>query len=177
MSRLITILIACLFISACADYKIKTSQDPQADFSTYSSWCWLNNCSPTFEGPSYIYEKKLMVNMVDAIAQEMYKKGYEQLDESDADLLVDFRLVLKEDSTLNSIIHEDALPLWENYREGDPYYHFLKGSLIIDIADRKKGKVVWRSVTERYMPEYPNMSFEEVHKGIKKALKAFPKAK
>lgn len=174
--RYIIILIALILTNGCNDYKIKSSSDPKAEFDKYTSWCWRNNCNPTFEGPGYMYPKPVMDNIVNSIAEEMYNKGYEQLDEN-SDLLVDFQVIFKEDSSKNAIVHEQSYPLWDNYIDSDLYYHYLVGTLIIDIADREQGKVIWRSVSERYLPNNPKLSQAEVKKGIKKALKEFPKRK
>ncbi|MEQ9169551.1 MAG: DUF4136 domain-containing protein, partial [Marinoscillum sp.] len=76
-----------------------------------------------------------------------------------------------------AIVHEEALPLWEHYQERDNYYHFLKGTLILDIADREKGQIIWRSVTRKYLPKYPIMNTLDAKKGVEKALKDFPERK
>lgn len=175
MRDLITPLIAILLFS-CAEYKVTSSKDPKANFDEYGSWFWMNGCNPSFEGPAYIYPKRMMEDMINAIAEEMYNKGYEQ-NEENTDLLVDFHVVLKPDSSVNSIVHEQTYPLWDNHLDTEPYYHYLVGSLIIDIADREKGTIVWRSVTERYLPLDPQMSHNEIKKEIKKALKDFPNKK
>ncbi len=152
---------------------MKSSSDPKANFSEYTSWCWLNDCNPSFEGPGYLYPKPIMDDIINSIAEEMYHKGYEQHDDS-SDLLVDFQVIFKEDSSKNAIVDEQTYPLWDNYIDSELYYRYLVGTLIIDIADRRKGNVIWRSVTEKYLPNNPQLTKEEISKGIKKALKDFP---
>lgn len=166
-------ILALLILAGCAPLKVKTSIDPKADFNTYTSWCWMNDCNPTFEGPAYIFPKQAVEDLVNAIAAEMQEKGYKQLDD-ESDLLVDFHLVYREDSAIAAIVHEEALPMWEQYDSKSPYYHYLEGTLIIDIADRKKGQIVWRSTTKSYLPKYPERDYNEVRTGIKKALKKLP---
>ncbi|QSE96300.1 DUF4136 domain-containing protein [Fulvivirga lutea] len=163
-----------LILAACGEYTIESQQDPKADFSQYKTWCWLNNCTPSFEGPDYIYSKAVLEDITNAIAEEMYNKGYEQGDEN-SDLMLNYHVVIKEDSALNSIVHEEALPLWEHYDESERYYHFLKGTLIIDVADRELGQIVFRSITEKYLPAHPKMNYAEVKEGIKRALEDLPK--
>lgn len=170
------LLITTVLMASCAEYKVKSSLDPKADFQEYTTWCWFNNCSPTYEGPDYIIEKPTMDNITNVIAEEMFNKGYVQSDET-SDLVINYHLVLKEDSARSAIIYEEQLPLWELERQNDSYQHFLKGSLIIDIADRKKGQIIFRSVTERYLPSYPEITYAELRKGIKRALKDLPSKK
>ncbi|MEQ8242747.1 DUF4136 domain-containing protein [Fulvivirga sp.] len=169
-------IISFVLLLSCAELKMHSSKDPNADFSKYSTWCWMNGCTPTFEGPDYIYSKEAIDEMVNLIAVEMQNKGYIQGDDK-SDLLVDFKIVLEEDSAIAAIVHEEALPLWEHYQERDNYYHFLKGTLILDIADREKGQIIWRSVTRKYLPKYPTMNTLDAKKGVEKALKDFPERK
>ncbi|MTI40444.1 DUF4136 domain-containing protein [Fulvivirga lutimaris] len=171
MKRLL--IIPFILLLGCAELKMHSSKDPNADFSKYTTWCWMNGCTPTFEGPDYIYAEEALNEMVNLIAVEMQNKGYVQGDDA-SDLLVNFKLVLEEDSAIAAVVHEESLPLWEHYQDKDPYYHFLKGTLILDIADREKGQIIWRSVTQKYLPKYPTMNSQDAERGVKKALKDFP---
>lgn len=170
---IIWICFVGLFLTNCSTLKVRSTSDPNADFSEYSTWCWMNDCNPTFEGPAYLFPEKATEDLVNAIASELYEKGYEQQDDQ-SDLLLDFHVVFKEDSASRAVVHEEALPMWEQFPSESPYYHFLEGTLVIDIADRKKGQIIWRSITKSYLPKYPDMTYEEVRKGIKKALKKLP---
>lgn len=166
-------LITAILIASCAEYKVRTSKDPKAKFEDYKTWCWFNNCSPTYEGPEYLVEQPTLDKISNVIAEEMHNKGYIQGDEN-SDLVLDYHLILKEDSSRYAIIYEEQEPLWEQYEHPDAYHHFLKGSLIIYIADREKGKIVFKSVTERYLPQHPEITYGELRKGIKRALKDLP---
>jgi len=161
----------CGFI-ACSPVKVRTQSDPKTDFSQYQTWCWLKGCELVYEGPSYLNDSATIEDIGNAIAVEMYNKGYQQVDDG-ADLLLDFHLVVKEDSAIFARVHEEDLPFWTDYDE--EYYHFLRGSLIIDIIDRSRSQVVWRSNAESYMALYPDIDKKMIDQGVKKALKKFPK--
>lgn len=167
------IVICCLLAVACAEIKVRTSYDPTVDFSHYKTWCWLNGCSPTYNGPNFLYDSASIDVIANAIAHEMQEKGYIQVDES-SDLMLDFHIVLKEDSSMAAWVHEEDLPFWDPYKEQEGYYHFLKGSLIIDIADRDKGRMIWRSNAKRLMALTPDITEKDIQRGVKKALKKFP---
>ncbi|HNP19780.1 MAG TPA: DUF4136 domain-containing protein [Fulvivirga sp.] len=171
MKRLIYLSLI-LFLAGCSTLKINTQYDRTVNFSNYNTWCWFNNCTPTFEGPDYIYPDRIMDDMVNFIALEMDGKGYKMGDDL-SDLLVDFHVIVVEDSTKNGYVFEEDLPLWDKYKN-DQYYHFLKGTLIIDVADRKKGKIIYRSVIENQISKYSQISNKEIMRGIKKALKDLP---
>ena len=171
--RTLLIIATILIATSCAEYKVRSSQDPKAKFDKYTTWCWFNNCNPTYEGPDYLVAQATLDKISNVIAEEISNKGYIQGDEN-ADLVVDYQLILKEDSARNAIIYEEQEPLWEQYEHADDYHHFLKGSLIIYIADREQGKIVFKSVTERYLPSHPEITYAELRKGIKRALKDLP---
>ncbi len=174
--RYLLITICLALISSCAEIKVRSSSDPKVNFDEYKTWCWLNGCTPTFEGPDYIYPEPILEEIVNLMAVEMQRKGYIQTDEN-ADLMLNFQIQVTKDSALSTFVHEESLPLWENAKEEDIYYHFLKGTLIIDVADREKGTIIWRSVTQKYIPQFPDIAHTEVEKGIRKAMRKFPARK
>lgn len=165
--------VLCLLAIACAEVKVHTSYDPRIDFSEYKTWCWLNGCSPSYDGPHFLYDSSSIETIANAIANEMQEKGFIQGDEG-SDLMLDFHIILKEDSSMAAWVHEEDLPFWDAYKEQGEYYHFLRGSLIIDIIDRERGQVIWRSNAERLMALTPEMGEADIQNGIKKALKNFP---
>lgn len=167
-----TLLPLILFIViSCAQVKVSTLSDPNIDFSQYQSWCWLKGCEIVYDGPNYLYDSSTIEAVANAVALEMYQKGYTQEDDS-SDLLVDFHIVVKEDSAIFSMVHEEDLPFWNNNEQ--EYYHFLRGSLVIHIGDRRTGKMIWRSDAKRLMALKPDIGGDEIRKGVKKALKKFP---
>ena len=53
-------------------------------------------------------------------------------------------------------------------------YVYLKGSMIIDIADAASGKMVWRSDAVRYLALNPEIDSKTIAGGVKRALRKFP---
>lgn len=154
--------------------RVHTLSDPTVDFSQYNSWCWLEGCELLYTGPNYLYDSATLEAIANAIAVEMYNKGYTQEGDS-ADLLVNFHIVVKEDSAIFSMVHEEDLPFW-NKNEKD-YYHFLRGSLLINVGDRRTGRMIWRSNAKRLMALKPDIGESEIKEGVKKSLKKFPTTK
>ena len=164
-------LLMLIVLTSCAEVRVHTAYDTKVDFSQYETWCWLKGCDLVYEGPSYLFDSAIIENIANSIAVEMYEKGFKQVDDS-SDLMVDFHIVVKPDSSLTARVHEEDLPFWDLYEED--YYHFLRGSLVINIADRRKGQMIWQSNSRSIMPLYPNIELSDIQKGIKKALKKFP---
>lgn len=170
----VLVVVSVLLLTGCAHVRVQTLRDPTIDFSQYNSWCWLEGCDLLYVGPNYLYDSATLEAVANAIAVEMYTKGYTQEGDS-ADLLVNFHIVVKEDSAVFSMVHEEDLPFWNN-NEKD-YYHFLRGSLLIDVGDRRTGRMIWRSNAKRLMALQTNLQESDIKAGVEKALKKFPSKK
>lgn len=170
MAQKITLCFLVVLLG-CAEVKVSSSYDHSVDFSQYKTWCWLKGCDLVYEGPGYVMDSTIIEHIANTIAVEMQEKGFIQVDDK-SDILVDFHIVVKQDSALSARIHEEDLPFWDLYENN--YYHFLRGSLIIDIADRRKGRMIWRSNSRRVMSIYPDIEFSDIQKGVHKALSKFP---
>lgn len=166
----------CILAAGCAEIKVLTDYDRRVDFSQYKTWCWMNGCTPSYEGPSYMYDSATITTIANAIAVEMQNKGFIQGDEN-ADLLLDFHIILKEDSSMSAWVHEEDLPFRDPYNEPDDYYYFLRGSLIIHIADRRQGRMIWRGDARQLMALTPEISDADIERGVRKTLKKFPPEK
>lgn len=172
------ILFLLAVVSFSCSVQVKTIQRPEATFDTFQSWCWLQGCEVTYQGPSEFYNKEVIDEIANSIAFNMYQKGYQQLDES-ADLLLNFTLVIDRDS----VQIDTDFPVGGEFREIDQswvlgfypeYYHYLNGSLIIDIIDRKKSELIWRSYAKKYVEIGSEVDKDEIWKGVAKAMKKFP---
>ena len=164
-------ILAIVVFTSCAHVKVKTSYDQKVDFSQYKSWCWLKGCELTYQGPNYLYDSATIETIGNLIAVEMYEKGFTQLDDN-SDMIVDFHIIIKEDSAVFSMVHEEDLPFWESHT--DEYYRFLRGTLVIDIRDRASGRMIWRTQAERLMSMRPDIKNSDIRRGIKKAMRGFP---
>ncbi|UII25577.1 DUF4136 domain-containing protein [Fulvivirga maritima] len=165
-------LIFLVLLGACASVKVKTSYDHKHNFENDHSWCWLNGCQPSYEGPRGLMDSLYMGMVANEIAYQMQDKGFTQLDD-ESDLLLDFHIVLARDSSKTGWVQEEDLQYWDPYKEDD-YYHFLRGSLVIDISDRASGQIVWKSTSKQVLSLREDMTDKEIRKIIKCAMKDFP---
>lgn len=172
--KAITFLLSLLLVTACA-VQVRTYQKPEADFSSYESWCWLQGCEVVYQGPKRYNDQRLIDEISNAIAWNMNEKGYLQGDDK-SDLILNFYLIVEEDSAeVRDLYHST----YADEREWLPmlypeYQHFLKGSLVIDILDRKASELIWTSTAIRYIEINPTYDPESIWKSISKALKKFP---
>ena len=75
-----TFTLLFVLFSSCA-VQVKTYQKPTIDFNQYESWCWLEGCEITYQGPKNYYSKEAIDEIANAVAFNMHDKGYLQEDE------------------------------------------------------------------------------------------------
>lgn len=168
------ILFSIWIFSFCAPVKTRTVYDYKNSFSHYKTFCWLEGCDFKYEGPGYYYDSAAFEKVKKAIVAELNSKGLVQND-NNPDLLIDFHIVLEEKTAIISE-HKD-------YEERDEYswypqsyrvYNYIKGSLIIDMIDQKRGAMVWRSHSIGYLETFPKINEKQIQKSVAEALKDYP---
>ncbi len=167
----IPVLIA---LTSCA-VQVKTFQNPDTDFSPYESWCWMQGCEITYQGPDRYYDERVINEVANSIAWNMNDKGYLHGDDR-SDLIINFYFVVEEDSAIKedffySTHQGEREWLTMLYPE---YQNFLKGSLVIDVIDRATSNLIWTSTAVRYMEINPSYDEQAIWSGVAKAMKKFP---
>ncbi|WP_339789540.1 DUF4136 domain-containing protein [uncultured Imperialibacter sp.] len=165
------ILVLSLALNGCAT-RVSTSFDRQADFNRYKTFCWLQGCEFTFTGPGYMNDSAVVSNLKNAIIKEMEEKGF-VYDAENPDLLLDFHVTVENRQTNVYRFEEDRFLQLDPVDQSDVYY-FLEGTLIMDIADRETGQMIWRSSASRYLELNPEMTEKNLRRGIGIVLKKFP---
>ena len=167
-----------LMISGCS-LRVNTSYDASAPYESYERFCWFDNCEFTIDAPEYIKTDSATVEIYkNAIVEELEAKGY-TYDANNPDFLLYMHIVMEEQQT----------QLHSPYAQGDPddwqgafpigegtstTYVYLKGSLVIDIADAEESRMVWRSDVVEYLDLVTDVTSSQLRKGVRKALKKFP---
>lgn len=176
--KTISITLTCLMMVASAcQVQVKTSYDHQVDFSQYKTYCWMTGCEFNFTGPSYLNDDALRAQLKVAIMDELKKKGLTE-DTDNPDLLIGFTIAVEDEQAVVYHRAEDSpvyfQPLLVENRE---VVNYLKGTLIMGMADKKKSQIVWESVAIRYMELNPDFSEKNIRKGIQAVLKGYPPKK
>jgi hypothetical protein len=173
------IFLASLILLANCAVKVNTQYDHNAPFDQYQTFCWFENCEFTIDGPVYLKKDSATIqSFQSAIVNELERKGY-VYDQNNPDFLLHMHIVVEEQEGVMSSPYidgdqsgwEGAFPFeaWENQT-----YTYLKGSLLIDIADANESKMVWRSDAVEYLDITTDISETQLRKGVRKALKKFP---
>jgi hypothetical protein len=175
MKRFSLPIVLLLLVFTSCSVSVKTIYDTKADFSKYKTFCWMHGCDFKLSGPSYLKDSTISDRLKNAIIAELAKKGITQ-NENNPDLLIAFNITVKDGETI--IYHQapernDIAPIAEHIH-AIPY---LKGTLVLGIADKAQSKLVWESVAVSYMDINPELTDKDIRKGIKAVLKKFPPKK
>jgi len=161
-----------LGIAACK-IEIKESYDHTVDFSKYKTYCWMTGCEFKFNGPEYLYDTTVSEKIKSALAQELESKGLKE-DPGNPDLLIGFTITVKDEQAVIYHRAEDSPVYYQPLETEREVINYLKGTLIIGMADREKSQIVWQSNAISYMELNPDFSEKNIRKGIKKVLMNFP---
>ncbi len=175
MNKLFLIVFGAFALCSCT-VSVHTVYDKSIDFTKYKTYCWMNGCEFKFEGPNYLKDSLLRENLKASIIEELKRKGL-SLDPGNPDLLVGITVTVKDEKAI--IYH---------HTEDQPFYRpmennnndvvtYLKGTLVLGMADRRESKIVWESFAVNYMEIEPDFSEKRIHKGIQLVLKNYPPKK
>ncbi len=169
--RLTFLLCLAMLVSSCS-VQINTVYDHTADFKAYKTYCWMDGCEFKISGPSYIKDSVLRNNVKKAMVSELNRKGLAQ-DTENPDLLIGFTIAMNDEKYI--AYHPSAeTPFYQPLENDSETIRYLKGTMVIGMADRKQSKIVWESFAVSYLDLNPDLSEAAVLKGIKLVLKNFP---
>jgi hypothetical protein len=173
MKKLLMLVLA-IFLSGCA-VQVKTYQKPNTDIAKYETWCWLEGCEVTYQGPEEYYNEEALATVSDAIEEQMAKKGYIRNDD-EQDLLVNFYLIveMKEQQVVEPPYDGLQMEMRWLPEVCPEYIHYLKGSLVIDVIDRQASELLWRVNAIKYLDIYPAMDQNAIKSAVERAMKRLP---
>jgi hypothetical protein len=175
MKQSILTLLIFITVAGCS-VTVKETFDKQVDFSRYKTYCWMAGCEFNFTGPTYLNDSLAKENIRKAIEAELRAKGL-ILSDDNPDLLVGFTITVKDEQAVVYHRAEDT-PIFIKPLDLDKeVINYLKGSLIIGLADAKESRMVWQSNVSAYTEMKPDLSEQNIRKGIKQALKNYPPIK
>lgn len=164
------------WIMMSCQVQVKTFHDKNADFSKYKTFCWMTGCEFKFTGPSYLDDSLLRENLKVAIVDELRRKGLTQ-DNNNPDLLVGFTITVKDEQAIIYHRSEDTPVYYKPIDTEEESVTYLKGTLIMAMAERASSQLVWESEAVSYMELNPDFSEKNIRKGIKLVLKNYPPKK
>jgi hypothetical protein len=178
MIKYVLISLTTLFILAgCSSISVTDDYDPGVDFSKYKTFAIYKGAIEGSELESYPLVKK---RVLEAISNEMVKKGLTQTDTSDADLLIYAQGGTTEKMNVTNYGYGYG-SWWGPYPYGrniDVSY-YTQASLIIDLVDNAKNELVWRGIGTGVVQGggTPEERQQRVDEAVAKILSYYPPGK
>ena len=156
-------LVASLLCSllSCArspQLSVKTTQDPNANFSSYQTFGW----QPGQRKFSELGEKRLRTT----VDQELTAKGYRSAPPVDADLLIRYAGAVERQQIQKPLVTSRG-PTMLMPETVDA------GALVLQFVDRKANRIVWQGQAAAVINDPDNVT--EIVPAVKQILARFPK--
>lgn len=178
MPKLINIVLIgqLLLLAGCSTLNVRTDYEPDYDFASLKTYAWLQGKVPSTD---IRINNSLIINrVIKAINRELQAKGYTLVAEDKADFYVNWFGGIQEkirQETINTYyggIGYGYGPwtyggFWPAYSQ-TYNVEYQEGTLIIDIADSKSKKLVWRGTGQDYVEDQDTP--EKITKGINETV-------
>jgi hypothetical protein len=140
------VLVCFTGVVSAQSITVKADRDLNTDFSKYKTFYWSSQVDTWLDEGVYFMNDLMMKSEVrDAVKGELMGLGY-QLQSSEPDLIVNFR-VFDKPVTLKGY-EGYGTSYWGDQRYRDisdtASYHVDAGTLLVSMADRESGQVVWQ---------------------------------
>jgi len=165
-------ILFVLLIAGCK-MEIKETYDHTVDFKKYKTFCWMTGCEFKFNGPDYLNDSLLREHLKTSLIKELESKGLIE-DSNNPDLLVGFTIAVNDEQAIIYHRAEDSPVYYQPLETDREIVNYLKGTVIIGMADNKESRMVWQSHAVSYMELNPDFSEKNIRKGIKLVLRNFP---
>ena len=143
-----TIALTIGALSACTYVPTRVQYQKDVDYSAYRTYA-LEQSQPTpptgpLAEPQYaaLVDRRARAEIVRLLAE----KGLEQAPPDQADLAIGYYLIASEEVRA---INKPGHQRWLRYELRDIEYHtYLKGTIVVDMADQKRSLLVWHGTAE-----------------------------
>jgi hypothetical protein len=143
MGLILLFIVAASY--AQSSITVRSEQGEDVDYTKYKTFGWASQVSNELEaGVYFLNDLVLKAQVRDAVKSELLGLGYE-MNADQPDLLVNFR-VFDQPVTIKG-----AEDYGDNYWGNDNYsgisnesYDVEAGTLLVSLADRESGRVVWQ---------------------------------
>ncbi|MDQ2070869.1 DUF4136 domain-containing protein [Natronospira bacteriovora] len=183
-STLLCTLVALAWLTGCAT--TRAEYDREADFSRYQTFAWSEPERREVRDP--VLDSELLDRRVErAVRDALREKGFREVAVDEADFIVTYHITSRERvyTSPNVRVHLSYgrgyryYPHWHDPFYGPyPYEHrsYREGTLIIDIVDREREELVWRSwrASEARQDQF---SESQVNRRVERILREFPPAR
>lgn len=170
-------VLLLLIITGCSSISVTSDYDNSADFSSYKTFYIY---SDVLKGSTLETVPLVKKRVLDAIQNEMQRKGFTQEDSSKAEMMVYAQSTTAEKMNVNSYGYGYGYG-WGPYPYGrniDVSY-YTQGSLIIDFVDNIKDELIWRGIGTAVVQDRgtPEEREQFINEAVAKILDQYPPTK
>lgn len=165
-----TVMLAVLTLPACSTMTVRADHDSQIDFGAYASFSIFERQGKERRKPqmSELVDRRIASNLAD----NLEAKGFDSVSARNADFLVTFYTAVQKRVVVNNTGWYGYR--WNYWGGGARWARtYDEGTLVVDIIDRRKRELVWRSVGEGAFST-SNPSDEKVAQRVEKIMRTFP---
>jgi hypothetical protein len=155
--------------------KVVSDHDPAADFSSYSTYEWLERENSV----ETLLPNHLRMRLRRVTEEVLAEKGFlPSPAPPQTDLLLTYYLSTEQLLEINHVGYSSYTPWGYGYWPGFNYGYtevrsYPEGTLVLDIVDARSRKLVWIGTLQREIRS-TNPPGKRIEKGVKKLLKTFP---
>jgi hypothetical protein len=158
----------------------RAESDARVDFARYRTFAWQPGVQP-LTGEPRVDDPFLHERIERAVEDELARKGFTRVQAEDADMLLVYRLALREDFERGAIDNPGALgPSWAPGAQSQLFGRtYKRGSMVLDVVDPARRAIVWRGSVEREVSFYadPDQQVPAVREAVRALFSEFPPPK
>ncbi len=172
----IVIVLAGLMTAAAFSAKIKSDYDKSIDFSSYRTYAWGKNTQPTRVAAGLFISA--------AINTALESRGLQQANIDEADIVVAYAAAGDQMMSFGVVdpsyaaIGGQPLPgstVWTTGTNSPTGGSFVrKGSLVIDIYDRRQQKLIWTAVATDTIQDKPDKAINQINNMVAEMFSRYP---
>ena len=166
------LLSACLLAGCASGPVVQTDRDPGTDFSRFHDYAWKQ--------PPPVTNPLLRQRIVAAIDAQLAGKGWRQVPEAEADVLLVGNVSAREDVALNYFYDGNAWAGWDWHPYGNrgaqrvELRSYRVGTLVLDMFDAQSRRAVWRGVAEGTVPDSEARRTRDAMTAVERLFEGFP---
>ncbi len=171
--------IMLFMLASCSSVTVKSDYDPSVDFSQFKTFAmYTGKTIPGDELNQHPLVKKRVENN---IKEELERKGFKLVDESEADFIVVPHAGVKDKTQITNwggagYGYGWYDPWWGPYGSRVDVNQYEESTLVIDIVSTKNKQMAWRGMGTGIVKDYsnPEDQNENVKKYVTRILSEFP---
>jgi hypothetical protein len=175
LARRAWLLLTAVLLS-CASFQVDVDYDQAKDFSGYRTFTWFPRAQPQ-TGDYRIDDPLLEQRIREAVEQQLQARGFRKVEDVAPDFYVTYHLSIEQKLDVYTVNRGYYGPY--GYYVGWPeteVRQYDEGTLVIDIADQREKKVVWRGLAVGRVRQHatPEERTQAVNEAVAAILAKFP---